>query len=198
MLGDYTLGNFSFSSSGTGDVNLLSPSEIMVDPTGSSPTFLSVQFTAENHFQVFDGQTAEYIFHFLLDPLLPSIAGPVMDLGPNDPVTLTGEFCGDGQLISAPKATVECRGTAGTGIFPASLVIVGDGNPASLSHRFPSPVFVLDSRIILDITGPGNVTSIGGGGDTTGVPEPSTLVLLAPALAGLAWVRRKLPAGQRA
>jgi len=201
-LGDYTLTNFSFSSSGTGDANLLSASQIMVDPVGSTPTSLSVQFSADGGFQVAEGQTAEYIFDFTLDPALPKIAGPVLNLGPNDPVTLSGAFCGDGTIVSAPNVVpVACEGTAGTGIFPATLLIVGDGNPATQSTQFPELVTMLDSRLVLDLTGPASVDSFGWGANVTGggpspVPEPSTSLLLVPAFAALAWLRKKRPAGQ--
>lgn len=199
-LGDYTLSGFTFSDSGTGDANLLSASQIMVDPTGSTINNLSVQFSADGGFHVGEGQTAEYVFEFILDPAFPSISGPSIDMGPNDPATLMGEFCGDGTLVSAPKTSpVVCQGSAGTGIFPATLLIAGNGNPSSQSTQFPSLVTTMDSRLILDLTGPANVDSFGWSAGVTGggpsqVPEPSTTLFLIPALGMLAWWRKKLPA----
>src|SRR5229473_1767111 len=96
MLGDHTLNGFTFDSFATGGANLLTASQITVDPTGSTPTALSLRFSTPGGFQVGPGQIEEYIFRFGLDPILPEIGGPIIDLGPNDPVTLTGEFCGDG------------------------------------------------------------------------------------------------------
>ena len=198
-LGDYTLSGFTFSDSGTGDANLLSASQILVDPTGSTINNLSVQFSADGGFQVGEGQTAEYVFEFTVDPAFPSISGPSIDMGPNDPATLTGEFCGDGTIVSAPKTSpVVCQGTAGTGIFPATLLIAGNGNPSSVGSQFPSLVTTMDSRLILDLTGPAYVQSIGLGvgvteGGPSSVPEPSTTLFLIPALGLLAWWRKKLP-----
>jgi hypothetical protein len=199
MLGDFILTAFTFASSSTGEANLVTASQITVDPTGSTPTNLSLQFSTPGGFHVNQGQTAEYIFRYLLDPILPMIGGPVMDLGPNDPVTLTGEFCGDGTLSSAPKSQpVVCTGSATSGIFPARLQIVGAGTPASQSFQFPSLVTTMDNRLILDLVGPATLDNFGWGATVNGsgpspspAPEPSTLLLLTPALLALTWVRRR-------
>jgi hypothetical protein len=197
MLGDFILTGFTFVSSSTGEASLVTASQITVDPTGSTPTSLSLQFSTPGGFHVNQGQTAEYIFRYLLDPLLPGIGGPIVDLGPNDPVTLTGEFCGDGTLSSAPKAQpVVCIGSATTGIFPARLQIVGTGTPASQSFQFPSLVTTMDNRLILDLVGPANLASFGWGATVNGTgptpaPEPSTLLLLTPALLALTWARKR-------
>lgn len=197
-IGDYTLKNFTFDSVGTGDANVLSASQIMIDPTGSTRSDISLQFTADGGFHVAEGQTAEYIFHWNLDPFFPSIGGAGIDLGPNDPVNLTGEFCGDGVLTSAPKAQpVLCTGSAPTGIFPGSLLIVGAGEPASQSLKFPTLVTTMDNRLILDLTGPASVDSFGwhaGVTPTPPVPEPSTALFLIPGLMAVAWLRKKRPA----
>src|SRR6266567_7004781 len=89
-IGDYTLGSFFFSA--TGD-NLLDPSAIAIDPTIDSGG-ISVQFTGD--FSVLEGQSAEYMFQYELDPLLPKITGTSVSTGPTDPATLTGQFCGNG------------------------------------------------------------------------------------------------------
>jgi hypothetical protein len=197
-IGDYTLTDFTFSSSGTGDINLVSASDIIVDTTASTPTDLSVQFSTSGGFQAADGQTAEYIVHFNLDPLFPTIAGPVLDLGPYDPVTLTGEFCGDGTLVSAPNAQpVMCTGSAQTGIFPARVQIAGTGSssPTFQGYQFPSAVTTMDTRLILDLTGPANASYFGIGVNVTPVPEPRTAALfLIPALLALVSFRKKRPA----
>jgi len=196
-IGDYTLKNFTFISSGTGEPVLLSPSQIMVDPTGSTLTSIALQFSADGGFHVDSNQTAEYIFHWNLDPFFPSIGGPFIDLGPNDPVTLTGEFCGDGLLSSDPGAQpVSCTGSAPTGIFPVRLQIVGTGDPSTVSDRFPSLVTTMDNRLILDLNGPADVDSFGWTGTVTPVesPEPATWILLVSGLLALPWLRKKLPA----
>lgn len=193
-LGEFVLKGFTFTSSATGGAILLAPSEIRVDPTGSTPTDISLQFSGS--FTAGAGETAEYIFHYNLDPVAPMIIGPTIDLSPNDPVTLTGEFCGDGTLLSPPKAVpVVCQGTAPTGIFPLRLQIVGTGQPPQ-GANFPRLVTTMDSRLILDLVGPANVTDFGWdarvtAGGPTAVPEPSTSLLLIPALLATPWLRKK-------
>lgn len=195
-IGAYTLKDFTFASSGTGGANLLSASQIMVDPTGSTINDISLQFSAAGGFQAAAGQTAEYILHWNLDPFFPSIGGADIDLGPNDPVTLTGEFCGDGVLSSAPNAQpVMCTGSAPTGIFPARLQIVGTGAPAIVSAHFPSLVTTMDNRLILDLKGPASVDSFGWQGNVTPTsitPEPSTWLFITSGLVALSWLRKKL------
>jgi len=198
IIGDYTLKNFTFGSSGTGGANLLSASQIMVDPTGSTINNIALQFSAAGGFHAAAGQTAEYILHWNLDPFFPSIGGPDIDLGPNDPVILTGEFCGDGVLSSAPNTQpVTCTGSAPTGIFPAGLQIVGSGAPASVAAHFPILVTTMDNRLILDLNGPASVDSFGWQGSVTPIPspEPAAWLLLLSGLVALPWLRKKLPAG---
>jgi hypothetical protein len=193
-LGNFTLTNFSFASSSTGEPTLLSDSQIMVDPTGSTAINLSLQFSADGGFHVNQGQTAEYIFHYNVDPVLPTIDGQDIDLGINDPVTLTGEYCGDGTLFSAPHAQVVCVGSSPTGIFPASLQITGTGVPSSQSFLFPALVTSVDTRIILDLNGlngPSDAGSLGSSTTISTTPEPSTSLLVMPALLGLLWLRKK-------
>jgi hypothetical protein len=203
MLGNYTLNGFTFDSSATGGANLLGASQITVDPTGSTPTGLSLRFSTPGGFQVAQSQTAEYIFRFTLDPILPDIGGPVIDLPPDDPVTLTGEFCGDGTLYSGPKVQpVVCIGSASSGIFPARLQIAGSSIGASQSYDFPQLVTMVDNRLILDLTGPAHVdyfdwrANVTGGGPSS-VPEPSTALLLMPALLALPWLRKRRLANGR-
>lgn len=210
-LGVYTLDDFTFSSSQTGGATLATDSQIIVDPTGSSPTTLSVQFSTPGGFTAASGQTAEYIVQYNIDPLLPMITGGDVDLGPNDPVTLTGEFCGNGTIVSAPSTdpTVfpTCMGNDVSGIFPEKLQLMGSANgPSSVGFQFPSTVSTLDTRLILDVTGPGGADSFGsvanvtGGGpsssSSTATPEPSATFLMAPALLGIAWLRKRLQAAK--
>jgi hypothetical protein len=194
-IGNYTLTSFTFQSSSTGEASLLSPAQITVDPTGSTLTDIALQFSAPGGFTAGAGQTAEYIFHWNLDPFFPSIGGPIINMGPNDPPTLTGEFCGDGLLSSAPGAQpVMCTGSAPTGIFPRRLQIVGMGQPASVSAQFPSLVTTMDNRLILDLNGPASVSSFGWQGvvTPTSSPEPATWMLLVSGLVALC-LRKKLP-----
>ena len=203
MLGDHTLNSFTFDSSATGGANLLTASQITVDPTGSTPTALSLRFSTPGGFQVGPGQTEEYIFRFGLDPILADIGGPIIDLGPNDPVTLTGEFCGDGTLFSAPNVQpVVCIGSAPSGIFPARLQIAGTGVVASQRYLFPQLVTVMDNRLILDLNGPAHLDYFDWGANVTGggpspVPEPSTALLLMPGLLALMWLRKRRLANGR-
>lgn len=204
-LGEYTIEDFSFSSTETGGASLLSASQIMVNPTGSTPTTLSLGFTGD--FQVSNShQTAQYVFEYEVDPVLPMISAPSLNLGPNDPVTLTGEYCGNGMFLSGPNTNPHteptCMGNDPAGIFPGKLQIVGTGPSGSLTYDFPELVTTLDSRVILSLDGISNVntftsvTTVTGGGPSP-VPEPSSALVLAPAVLGFALLRKKWLANQR-
>lgn len=189
----YTLEDFSFSSSSTGDATLLSSSDITVDPTVTS-SGISMQFLGD--FNVSSG-TAEYIVQYELDPVLPQVSGISIDLGPSDPVTLTGQFCGNG-TFSGPYAAgypTSCTGTDPSGIYPATLETTG--NNTSANALFPMMVTDLDSRLVLDLDGPASVTSFGSTVDLASAPEPSSALWLVPAMLGLAWVRKKRLANSR-
>jgi len=194
-IGDYTLKNFTFDSAGTGDINLVSASQIIVDPTGSTLTNISLEFSTAGGFTAAAGQTAQYVIHYNLDPFFPSIGGASIDLGPNDPVTLIGQFCGDGVLTSTPGAPeTACTGTAPTGIFPATLRLVGTGDPSSTSLKFPILVTTLDTRLTLNLDGPASVNSFGVQTSVTNtppVPEPSSSLILIPGFAAVAWFRKR-------
>lgn len=198
-LGQFTLEDFTFDSSGS---NLASDTAITVDPTGSTPTTISMQFSTPGGFSVGSGQTAQYIVQYYMDPVLPVVTSASIDLGPNDPVTLTGEFCGNGMLYSGPNnnASVEptCIGNDPSGIYPGKLQITGGvSSSQSLPFSQSSNVNTLDTRLILDLTGPAEADSFGSiadvtfGGPTSAVPEPSTSLLFIPALLGYVWLRKK-------
>ena len=91
-LGRYTLDDFTFEQFETGEANLLPDTAITVNPTGSTPTTISMQFSTPGGFTVGTGQTAEYIVQYNMDPVLPVVTSASIDLGPNDPVTLTGGY----------------------------------------------------------------------------------------------------------
>ena len=203
-LGDYTLQDFTFSSSG---YNLLTADQITVDPTGSTPTTINFQFSGD--FSVPTGQSSEYIIGYYMDPILSPIISSTLDLGPNDPVTLTGEYCGNGNLYSMannnPEVEPTCIGTNPNGIYPAKLQLLGSGAPASTTYTYPVNVSTLDTRLILDLNGPATVDSFGSIATVTGggpdfsnsnsnpsqVPEPSTAIWVVPGMLGLAWFRKR-------
>jgi hypothetical protein len=198
-LGDYTLNDFTFSAMGSAE--LLSDAQITVDPTGSTPTTISFQFSSPGGFTAGPSQTAQYIVQYNMDPLLPMIPGGIIDLGPNDPVTLTGEFCGNGMLFSAPNTDPStfptCLGNNPSGIFPAKVQLMGTGGSSSAGFQFPMLVSTVDTRLILDVNGPGGADSFGAvidvtGGGPTATPEPSASFLVAPAMLGLVWLGKRL------
>jgi hypothetical protein len=160
-----------------------------------------VQFSAPDDFAVSSGQTAEYVVQYVIDPILPVITAATIDLGPNDPVTLTGEFCGNGILYSDPNnnPSVEptCLGNNQLGIYPAKVQLPGTGPFSSETTPFPpSVVNTLDTRLILDLDGPAEVDYFGStatvsSGGPAAVPEPSSALWLAPGLLALAWLSKK-------
>jgi hypothetical protein len=183
----YTLEDFTFSDSSTGGAPLLDPSVITVDPSVNS-SGISFQFLGD--FNVPSG-TAEYIIQYELDPQLPQVNGIDIDLGPSDPVTLTGQFCGNGTFAGSYVAgqLTSCTGTDPSGIFPVTLQTTGNNTSAGAS--FPVLVTDLDSRLVLDLDGPASVTSFGSNVGISSVPEPSTSLLLAPGMLGLLWLRKR-------
>lgn len=201
-LDQHTLIGFTFSASGgASGPALLSASQITVDPTATTPTDISLQFSAPDiGFTAGEGQTAQYIFHWNEDQFF-DIGGADMDLfdAPGT-AALTGEFCGNGTIVSAPNpdptAPVFCNGSDTAGIFPHSAFLQIPPNPNGVpsSFMFPTLVGTLDSDLILDLTGPANISSFGLHTVVTGAsptPEPSTLLFLTPALLALAWFRKK-------
>jgi hypothetical protein len=185
----YTFEDFSFSASQTGGATLLTPDQITVNPTFSTPNSVSFQFFGD--FVSLAGQTEEYIVQFELDPLLPHIVGEGIDIGPADPVTLTGQFCGDGMLVGPYVAgnPTNCSGTAPTGIFPTTLQTTGDGTFAS--GNFPHVVTDVDTRLILDLSGASNTTYFGTNANITAAPEPSSALWLVPGMFALGWLRKR-------
>ena len=209
MLGQFTFSDFTFSSQAlAGSPTLLTNSQIMVDPTGSAPTLLNIRIMAPaaTPFSVGPGQSARYTFEYHIDPVLPIIDDETLDLGPNDPVTLTAQFCGNGIITSSPAFPVACSSLNGGQTFPGSLSLMGPSPvPQSAFFAFPVPSTVTteDIRLILQLDGgtTGSSVSYFGSENTvtfggpSATPEPSTSLLV---LAGLAIVfpmaRRRLRA----
>jgi hypothetical protein len=185
----YTLEDFSFNDSATGGATLLAPSDIGVNPFVDVGGGVAVTFTGD--FSATEGQTAQYLIQYELDPLLPRIIGATVTTGPNDPVTLIGQFCGNGTLGAyVPGQSTSCSGTDTTGIFPSMLTIVGNNQSASLN--FPTLVTDLDTRLILNLDGPASIRSFGTAANLTSTPEPSTSLWLATGLLGFVGWRKKL------
>lgn len=184
----YTLEDLTFNSTQTGGATLLTDNQIMVDPTSDS-TGVSFQFNGD--FVSAADQTEEYIFQYELDPPLPKVTGATVVTGPGDPITLTGQFCGNGMLVGNYVAgqPTSCSGTDTSGIFPADVVVVG--NNSSGSVQFPSLVTDLDSRLVLDLDGASSITSFGSTTDLSSVPEPSMAFLLAPLMLGFMLLRKR-------
>jgi hypothetical protein len=206
LIEGYTLDDFTFSDSQTGGATLLTPSQITVNPSFSTPDSVSFQFFGA--FSAASGQTAEYIVQYNLDPLLPKITGQGIDLGPSDPVNLTGQFCGNGLLVGPyiSGSPTDCSGTNPAGIFPLTLFTSGDSTIAT--GTFATTVTTVDTRLILDLVGDSNTTYFGtnadiipteggGGGPVSGVPEPSTSLWLVPGMFAALWLRKKWLANER-
>jgi len=198
-LGTCTIEGFTFTledfiETPTGGATLLTPNQITVNPTFSTPNSVSFQFYGA--FSSAADQTEEYIVQYELDPVLPQIVAESIDLGPADPVTLTGQFCGNGTLVGGYVAgTLQptCSGTDESGIFPKHLQVTStDGSPQTTPPSpFPLIATDVDTRLILDLNGASSTTYFGTNADLTGVPEPSTTLWLAPGMLGLFWLRKK-------
>jgi hypothetical protein len=189
----YTLGDFTFGSSETGEASLLSDSDIILTPSVNSGGML-FHFSAADGFafSTSDGETAEYIFQYELDPVLPRIQGTSIDTGPNDPVTLIGQFCGNGTVAPYVAGNpTSCSGTFPGGIFPSELQVTG--NDQAATGTFPVVVTDLDTQLILDLDGAASVEYFESGVGVNGspVPEPASALWLVPGMLGLAWLRKR-------
>ena len=135
----YTFEDFTFSDSETGGATLLTPSEITVNPTFSTPDSVAFQFFGDFQRRCRPNRrihsSIRVWIQFYLD-----ITGQGIDLGPNDPVTLTGQFCGNGMLVGpfAAGSPTTCSGSNSAGIFP--LTLVTSGNDTTASGLFPVTV----------------------------------------------------------
>ena len=195
----YTLEDFTFSDSETGGATLLPPGEITVNPTFSTPASVAFQFFGA--FSAATGQTEEYIVQYELDPLLPQITGEGIDLGPADPVTLTGQFCGNGMLVGpyVPGNPTNCSGTNTAGIFPLTLETTGNGTstsaliPCDGHNRGYAPRPGSDRTIQRHLFRNKRRHYP----HSSSVPEPSTSLWLAPGMLGLLWLRKKRLANAR-
>lgn len=194
----FTFEDFSFTDSSTGGATLLTASQITVNPTASTPNSVSFQFFGD--FSSAADQTEEYIVQYELDPVLPQIVAQSIDLGPADPVTLTGQFCGNGSLVGTYVAgnPTTCSGTNPSGIFPLTLQTTSsDGTAKNVGAPFPLIATDVDTRLILDLDGQSSTTYFGTNAQLTGVPEPSTSLWLAPLMLALFWLRKKWMANVR-
>jgi len=185
------LEDFTFTQSETGGAPLLSDSEITLTPSTPSGGMLFQFSPAEGfEFSVPSGGEAQYIFQYELDPALPQVLGTSIDTGPNDPVTLIGQFCGNGTVEPYVAGNpTSCSGTNPAGVFPTELEVTG--NNQSASRNFPVPVTDLDTQLVLDLDGPADIQYFDAGVTTNTVPEPSTALLLVPGMLALAWLRKR-------
>lgn len=181
-IGGYTLEDFMSYSGGTA-TNILSPSQILVDPTVTSEG-ISVQFAATegNSFLILSGD-AYYDIDYFMDPLLPTIQGTEIDLGPNDPVSLIGTFCGGGQF----SEDYYCGGPEYTLTTGSDTLSRG----STASGTFPTPQTLLDTNLDLELDCTGaDVLYFGSTADT--VPEPSMALVLPIMLVGLWFAKKKM------
>jgi hypothetical protein len=178
------------ASSTNPEAVLLTSDDIIVTPsfTGGS---LSFDFSAASGFEFVApmGETDTYTIQYTLDPTLPHISGPSLHTGPNDPVELTGNFCGDGSIVISPTGAPGC---SDGGSF---LSLGVGGNDQTASGLFPAPVTNLDSELTL-ILGPCDSVQNFSSTAILATPEPSTLWLM-PGLLGLVWLRKKWLANGR-
>ncbi len=191
----FTFEDFSFTPSPNAS---LTPYDITVNPSLSTPN--SVSFRFYGAFSSVAGQTEEYIVRYELDPVLPQIVAQSIDLGPSDPVTLIGQFCGNGTLDAyVPGNPASCSGTNEAGIFPKTLAVTStDGSPQTTPPSpFPLIATDVDTRLVLDLVGQSSTTYFGTNAELTGVPEPSSALWLAPGMLALVWLRKKWLANTR-
>jgi hypothetical protein len=185
----YTLSDVTFSESGGAD---LPDSEITVVPSITSSGF---QFEFEGDFTDSSmTNTAYYIVQYELDPVFPKVNGIDIGLGPADPPTLYGQFCGDGTISSTFDPTHPLDFTCTAGGEPAVLEVVG--NNESDSENFATQVTNVDSQLILQLDCDSTAASFSGG-VLLATPEPSLLALLIPGLIGLLLMGRKRLASAR-
>lgn len=179
----YTLSLESFSA--TSDYSydysqLFSESQIDIVPTVVDGN-ISIQFqTADGAPFAITSGDAQYLVEYELDPVAPRVTGTSIDLGPNDPVTLNGYFCGNDSLSNA------CH--AGT---PLSLLLAPtepDYSGSTVSGTFPTLQTDLDTELELKLNGDTYTQSFGA--ITYLTPEPSVSLLLPIMLAGL-WLAKK-------
>ncbi len=178
-------GSDGFSATG---VNQLTSSEIIVTPTSTDTSF-TFEFSAATNY-LFAGQPGgnTYDFDYTLDPAVPRIAGTSINTGPSDPVTLTGEFCGNSLIIS-PSACSSGGSYQNYGITGSS------GTVTSANYLFPTVQTDMETELTLVLDPCEYVDNFGS--TVNLVPEPSTL-WLTPGLLGIVWLGKKRLANKAA
>jgi len=190
----YTLSDVTFSESETGGASLAPDTDITVNPLTTANGFV-FQFESEDFTD--DSATMgteQYIVQYELDPVFPEINGIDIDLGPADPATLYGQFCGDGTITSTFDPSLPLNFTCSEGSSSAILEAVG--NNVYDSQNFPSQVTSVDSELILQLDCDSS-TQYFEGGVILATPEPSLLALMIPVLIGLLLLGRKRLASVR-
>jgi hypothetical protein len=175
--------------------------EIDVSPIFSVDRQLSLNFSSSLFsVGVGPGQSVEYLIGYTVDPPPPPEIIRIDSQMKTDPPV----FPGIAEVTTDLCVYAAFDGANCTGIgVPVSLSVFDNGKSSMLSAQTPDfspPAVILGVRDIISLnggaTGSASFTSFGSGTGITGIPEPSTVLLLASALT-LLFVARGVSAKAR-